>query len=99
MTGVDVTWGEVAASLVLVALAVAVSLGRGARLEGDLALATVRSFVQLIAIGYVIQAIFDSDSMLVVVALLAVDGRRGHRHRAPAGRGRAARDRCRCCWR
>lgn len=72
MTGVEVTWGEVAASLVLVALAVAVSVGRGARLEGDLALATVRSFVQLIAIGYLIQAIFDSDSLAVVIALLAV---------------------------
>ena len=31
----------------------------------------MRSFVQLIAVGYVIQAIFDSDSLLVVVALLA----------------------------
>jgi UDP-glucose/iron transport system permease protein len=71
VTGVDVTWAEVAASLVLVALAVGVSLIRGARLERDLALATARSFVQLIAIGYVIQAIFDSDSLLVVIALLA----------------------------
>jgi len=72
VTGVDISWGEVAASLVLVALAVGVSLGRGARLEGDLAVATARSFVQLIAVGYVIQAIFDSDSLLVVVGLLAV---------------------------
>ena len=99
MTGVDVSWGEVAASLVLVALAVAVSLGRGARLEGDLALATARSFVQLIAVGYVIQAIFDSDSLLVVIGAAGGDGRRGHRHRAPARGRRAARHRCRCCWR
>jgi putative ABC transport system permease protein len=72
VTGVDVSWGELAASLVLVALAIGVSFGRGARLEGDLAVATARSFVQLIAVGYVIQAIFDSDSLLVVVGLLAV---------------------------
>lgn len=72
MTGVDVSWGEVAASLALVAVAIGVSLGRGARMEGDLALASARSFVQLIAVGYVIQAIFDSDSLLVVIALLAV---------------------------
>lgn len=71
MTGVDVTWAEVAASLVLVALAIGVSLVRDARLERDLVLATARSFVQLIAIGYVIQAIFESDSLLVVIALLA----------------------------
>ena len=57
----------------LVAMAVGGLAGaRRAGLEGDLALATARSFVQLIAVGYVIQAIFDSDSLLVVVALLAV---------------------------
>jgi putative ABC transport system permease protein len=69
---VDVTLGEVAATLVLVALAVAVSRWRRAELEGDLAVAVLRSFVQLTAIGYVIQAIFDSDSLLLVLALLAV---------------------------
>ena len=31
----------------------------------------LRSFVQLTAVGYVIQAIFDSDSLLLVAALLA----------------------------
>jgi putative ABC transport system permease protein len=72
VTGVEVTWGEVAASVVLVALAMAVSLGRGAHLEKDLAVATGRSFIQLLAVGFVIQAIFDSDSLLVVVVLLAV---------------------------
>jgi putative ABC transport system permease protein len=68
---VDVTLTEVAATLVLIAVAVAVSRWRRAELEGDLAVAAVRSFVQLTAIGYVIQAIFDSDSVLLVVALLA----------------------------
>ena len=56
----------------LVALAVAVSRWRRAELESDLAVAVLRSFVQLTAVGYVIQAIFDSDSLLLVVALLAV---------------------------
>ena len=72
MTGVDVTLGEVAASLVLVAIATGVSLWRRAELESDLGLAVLRSFVQLTAVGYVIQAIFDSDSLWVVVLLLAV---------------------------
>ena len=35
-------------------------------------MAVLRSFVQLTAIGYVIQAIFDSDSLWLVAALLAV---------------------------
>lgn len=71
MSGVDITLGEVAATLALVALAAAVSLWRRADLESDLAVAVLRSFLQLTAVGYVIQAIFDSDSLLLVVALLS----------------------------
>jgi putative ABC transport system permease protein len=69
---VDISLGEVAASLALVALAVAVSFWRRAELEQDLAVAVLRSAVQLTAIGYVIQAIFDSDSLWLVGALLVV---------------------------
>jgi putative ABC transport system permease protein len=68
----DISLGEVAAALVLVALAAAVSFWRRADLEQDLGVAVLRSFLQLTAIGYVIQAIFDSDSIWVVVLLLAV---------------------------
>jgi putative ABC transport system permease protein len=67
----DVSLGEVAASIVLVALAAAVSLWRRAELEADLGLAVLRSFLQLTAVGYVIQAIFDSDSLWLVALLLA----------------------------
>jgi putative ABC transport system permease protein len=70
--GIDITVGEVAASLVLVAIAIGVSAWRRTELEGDIAIAAVRAMVQLIAIGYVIQAIFDEDSLLLVGALLAV---------------------------
>jgi putative ABC transport system permease protein len=69
---IDVTLGEVAASLALVAIAAAVSFWRRADLEQDLGLAILRSFLQLTAVGYVIQAIFDSDSLWLVAALLAV---------------------------
>ena len=71
MSSIDVTLTEVAATLVLVAIAVAASRWRRAELEADLGIAVLRSFVQLTAVGYVIQAIFDSDSLLLVVALLA----------------------------
>ncbi|MQA74772.1 MAG: iron export ABC transporter permease subunit FetB [Solirubrobacterales bacterium] len=70
--GIEVSLGEVAASLVLVALAVAVSAWRRTGLEGDIGIAVVRSAIQLIAIGYVIQAIFDEDSLWLVFALIAV---------------------------
>jgi putative ABC transport system permease protein len=55
-----------------VAIAAAVSLWRRAELEGDLGLAVLRSFLQLTAVGYVINAIFDSDSLWLVTGLLAV---------------------------
>ena len=67
---IEVTLVEVAASLALVAVATAVSLWRRADVEQDIAVAVLRSFVQLTAVGYVIQAIFDSDSLLLVAALL-----------------------------
>jgi putative ABC transport system permease protein len=69
---IHISIGEVAASLVLVAVAAAVSLWRRAELEKDLGIAVVRSFLQLTAVGYVIQAIFDSDSLWLVALLLAV---------------------------
>jgi putative ABC transport system permease protein len=46
-----VTLGEVLAALALVAVAVAVSAWQGIRLESDIAVAVVRSFIQLTAIG------------------------------------------------
>jgi putative ABC transport system permease protein len=71
-TSIDVSLGQVAASLVLVGLAVALSFWRRADLEEDIGVAVVRSVIQLTAIGYVIQAIFDEDSLALVFALIAV---------------------------
>jgi len=70
MSTVNVTLGEVAASLALIAVAIAVSFWRRAELEQDIAVAVLRSFLQLTAVGYVIQAIFDTDSLWLVGALL-----------------------------
>ena len=70
-TGAHISLGQVAGTLVLVAVAIAVSFWRRAELEQDIAVAVIRSFMQLTAVGYVIQAIFDSDSLWLVVVLLA----------------------------
>jgi putative ABC transport system permease protein len=69
---IDVSLGEVAASLALVAIALAVSLWWRTGMESDYLVAVVRSFIQLIAIGYVIQAIFDEDSLALVLTLIVV---------------------------
>ena len=71
-TSIHVSTGQVAASLALVALAAAISFWRKADLDRDIVVATVRSFVQLTAIGYAIKLIFESDSIWLVLALLAV---------------------------
>jgi UDP-glucose/iron transport system permease protein len=70
VTGSDISLWQVAGTLVLVAIAIAASKWRHADVEEDIAIAVVRSFVQLTAVGYVIKAIFDSDSLWLVVLLL-----------------------------
>ena len=68
---IHVSLGQVAASLVLVALAAAISFWQRADLERDIAVAAARSFVQLTAIGFVITVIFDTDSIWLVLLLLS----------------------------
>jgi putative ABC transport system permease protein len=69
---IHVTVGNVLATLALVAIAAAVSFWRKAELEEDIGIAVVRSFIQLTAIGYVINFIFDQDSLWFVFGLIAV---------------------------
>jgi putative ABC transport system permease protein len=72
ITSIHVTLGEVAATLVLVAIAAAVSFWQKADLERDIGVAVARSFIQLTAIGYVIKLIFDQDQLVFVIVLLSV---------------------------
>ncbi len=68
---IHLSTAQVAASLALVAVAIAISLWQRADLEREVGVAVARSAVQLIAVGYVIDAIFSSDRIVFVVALLA----------------------------
>jgi putative ABC transport system permease protein len=79
-------FGEVALSLVLVAVAAAISWRRKAGLESDILVATFRSFAQLLAIGYVLEWLFDGRGWLtplVLAVMIAVatltSGARGKR--------------------
>ncbi len=71
-SSIHVELWQVAASLVLVAIAAAISRWQRADLERDIVVATVRSIIQLTLVGYAIKLIFDVDSIWLVVALLAV---------------------------
>jgi putative ABC transport system permease protein len=68
---IHVSLGQVAASLALVALAAAISFWRQTDLERDIVVATIRSIVQLTAIGYAIKLIFEADTFWLVLALLS----------------------------
>ncbi len=85
MSGTNVDLGQVAAALALVGVAIGISIWERARLEGDIALAALRAFVQLTAIGFVINAIFKSDKLVwvfVLVGVMVVVGAFTARHRA-----------------
>jgi putative ABC transport system permease protein len=71
-TPIDISLTDVLATLALVAVAVAVSLWQRTGLERDIGVAVARSFVQLTAIGYVINFIFEQDNIGFVVLLIAV---------------------------
>lgn len=64
-------------SVVFILIAAGVSRWQEADLEKDLIIATVRSFIQLILVGYVLQLIFDLNNpvwtllILVVMTLIA----------------------------
>ena len=58
-------------TLGLVAVAVALSLYQRLDLERDIGVAVVRSFVQLTAVGYVIDYVFGLENLGAVVLLLA----------------------------
>jgi putative ABC transport system permease protein len=65
------TVGSALLTLGLVAVAVALSLYERLGLEKEIGVAVVRSFVQLAAIGYVIDLIFELESLGTVALLLA----------------------------
>jgi putative ABC transport system permease protein len=71
IAAIHLTLAQVAAALSLVTVAAAFSIWQHAELERDIAIATVRSFIQLTAIGYVIKIIFDQNKLTFVIALIA----------------------------
>ena len=66
--------GDVALALVLCAVAVVVSRVRRADLETDIVVATVLSFAQLLAIGFVLEFVFDGRGVLTPLVLAVMIG-------------------------
>jgi putative ABC transport system permease protein len=60
----DVSWAGLAASLLIVAVVVAISLRERLRLERDIVVAVVRSLAQLLLVGAALGIIVDPDTWL-----------------------------------
>lgn len=69
-----ISWADVALALLLVGVSVVVSRVRKAGLERDIAVATFRSFAQLLAVGFVLDVVLGGGSALTPVILLAMVG-------------------------
>ena len=65
-------WGQVAGSLALVAVAIVLARWEGVPLGHEIACAVLRSFVQLIALGYVIKWVFEANNVAWVIPVLGV---------------------------
>jgi putative ABC transport system permease protein len=63
---------DVVLALILVAIALVLSRVKGLNMEREILLGTVRAFVQLMAIGYLLNFIFDIHRLELVFALLAI---------------------------
>jgi len=88
---VALTLGDVALALVFMALVIGVSALNRLFLEKDLAVGTVRTFIQLLAVGYALKWIFGLDKwylvLLAVAAMTAVAGWSGARRVGTRGGG------------
>ena len=82
-----VTLTDVAAALALVGVAIGISVWQRLTVEGDMAMAAARSFVQLTAVGYVIKLIFNSGNLgftFLLIGVMALVGALTARRRAKA---------------
>lgn len=67
---IDPSWLQLAFAAGLVLVAIGLSAARGLGLERDLAMATVRTFVQLLAIGQVLGFVFATASPAMILGIL-----------------------------
>jgi putative ABC transport system permease protein len=69
-----VSFVDVALSVALVVVAMVISWRRGVGLEQDIGIATVRAFVQLVAVGYVLDFVFGGHGAFTLVVLAVMLG-------------------------
>lgn len=63
---------DILASLALVGVAIGISLYEKVQLEKDILIGTIRTFVQLIAIGYALEIIFNLNKLYLILLTILV---------------------------
>ncbi len=69
---IEVGFFNVAAALVLIVLAIILSRWHKVGTEKELAIGTIRSFVQLVAVGYALDFIFSLENMFAVMGVILI---------------------------
>jgi putative ABC transport system permease protein len=69
---INITWINVAVATVLVMAAGICSLLLKLRLERDIVIGTIRTFIQLFLLGYVLKTVFALNNPLVIVLLFSM---------------------------
>jgi putative ABC transport system permease protein len=72
VTGIEIDAVQIGSALGLMVLAIALSKWQKLGLEGSLAIATGRSILQLLVVGYLIEAVFAFSNPFLVLATVAV---------------------------
>ncbi|WP_338825605.1 putative iron export permease protein FetB [Moorella humiferrea] len=72
MQYINIGYGDLLLALILVGITLAVSLWQRLDLHGDLFIGTLRTFVQLTAVGYLLQVIFNLNRWYLVILALGI---------------------------
>jgi len=69
MSVIDIGWGQLLLSLLFILLAAIASFFYRLGMERDLLIGTLRTFVQLALVGYVLQFVFDLEHPILILLL------------------------------
>lgn len=69
---IDISYLDLIISLGLIIVAAGISRWQGMYLEGDLIVGAVRTFIQLLAVGYILKYIFAFDRWYLVISIILI---------------------------
>lgn len=72
MDYINLSWGDLALSLTFIVLALGLAYWQKIDIKKDVAVGTIRTFVQLLAVGYVLKWLFNLNHWLPLFGVLAI---------------------------